>query len=92
MYQHYSNKFQRKIVVIHHGEYYASLAGDNSSGSIMSNSGCYGMYAMQLVINAMLKLGARKQNLRAGSSAAPASCAPVPTVRPRYRAVTSRLR
>jgi len=97
VYRHYSNKFEREIVIIHPGEYFASkddliistvlgscvavafydrssgigglnhfmLAGDNNSGSIMSETGRYGMHAMELVINAMLKLGARRNSLRA---------------------------
>jgi chemotaxis protein CheD len=96
MYTHFNQRFQRDIVIIHPGEYYATtddiiistvlgsciavalhdattgLSGLNhfmlpgelhTQQFFAEESGRYGMYAMELLINDMLKAGARKDRL-----------------------------
>ncbi len=106
MFTHYNGKFQKEVVIIHPGEFYATgedkiistvlgscvavafhdrrlkLSGlnhfmlvANSRGAekaaqsdaerrlFLSESGKYGMYAMELVINEMIKQGSRRRDL-----------------------------
>jgi chemotaxis protein CheD len=97
MYRHHSGKFDREIVTIHPGEYFASsdeliiatvlgsciavalydrrlrfgglnhfmLPGTvrSSEQLLFSETGKYGMFAMEHLVNEMMKLGSRRENL-----------------------------
>lgn len=99
MFTHFNGKFQKEVVIIHPGEYYATgedkiistvlgscvgvafhdrrlkrsglnhfmLAQDSreqqAGDVLLTESGKYGMYAMELVINEMIKQGSRRGDL-----------------------------
>jgi chemotaxis protein CheD len=96
VYQHFHNKFQRTVSIIHPGEYYATrehtiistvlgscvavalydpknrFAGLNhfmlpgrlgSNNLAGSDTGKYGIFAMEFLVNEMIKLGANKGDL-----------------------------
>ena len=98
MYEQFSNRFGRKMISIHPGEFYVTAGNEiistvlgscvavamfdrakrvgglnhfmlpasfDQSHMYTSNSGKYGMYAMELLINGLLKAGANRANLRA---------------------------
>ncbi len=96
MYRHYNNKFQRDMININPGEYFASneeiiistvlgscvavafhdpvnrtgglnhfmLPGNlNKDNFYMTETGKYGMFAMELLVNDLIKKGAQRSNL-----------------------------
>ena len=95
MYQHFHNKFQKNVAIIHPGEYFATredtiistvlgscvavalydpknrfagmnhfmLPGRLGNQLAGSETGKYGIFAMEFLVNEMLKLGAKKGDL-----------------------------
>ena len=97
MYQHFHNKFQKTVFIIHPGEYLASgddiiistvlgscvavalydptrrsgglnhfmLPGSIERHNFMNETGKYGVFAMELLLNSLLREGSRKSSIRA---------------------------